>query len=454
MRSVIYFPTILILLFLHNACSEELPKRDLKLDYVVPKTETILEQRSKKLNKFKIADSGELSSCSANNNENIANKFKSLKQDTSNCPTEPWFLAMANDDPLSKKTLINIGANKGYNIAFWMDSFIPSMALTPHNWYVELQKLYPNLRTGVCTPCGCCDDCQAKFDHSYHKYPSLYDLSRSTHLDIIVADLNCDNIKLIKDVFLGLSNSSFPRLNDQVSVFSLCAGLSDKTGEITLPRCVASSEVCGLKSKDNNFGRKDIVGKETVTVPLVTVDEMVLNYLLSKVKTYVHGNYSLEEFQNHQQLLHRLQSALQDERNPSAQQILHQTIAHVQYFYKISTTKAYRPLIDFLIIDTEGFDYLVIQGGKQLFESRSLRAFIFEYHELPPWDQYKLGDLQQQLDGYGYECFIEGQSRLWPITGKTCWHENYEFHRWSNVFCVRREDIWYRTIQPFVVRSV
>lgn len=149
MRLVLCFPTILILLFLHNAYSEELPKRDLKLDYVVPKTETILEQRSKKLNKFKIADSGELSSCSANNNENIANKFKSLKQDTSNCPTEPWFLAMANDDPLSKKTLINIGANKGYNIAFWMDSFIPSMALTPHNWYVELQKLYPNLRTGV-----------------------------------------------------------------------------------------------------------------------------------------------------------------------------------------------------------------------------------------------------------------------------------------------------------------
>jgi hypothetical protein len=56
----------------------------------------------------------------------------------------------------------------------------------------------------------------------------------------------------------------------------------------------------------------------------------------------------------------------------------------------------------------------------------------------------------QELDGFGYDCFFEGQSRLWRITGD-CWDSLYEFHKWSNVMCLLRTDIWMKSIHRYIV---
>eukprot|EP01036_Dinobryon_divergens_P034631 gene34631-44769_t len=62
----------------------------------------------------------------------------------------------------------------------------------------------------------------------------------------------------------------------------------------------------------------------------------------------------------------------------------------------------------------------------------------------------KLEETVRYLDVHGMDCFFEGAEHLWPISG-SCWHENYEFHLWSNVMCVLREDPWRSVIQKYVV---
>ena len=33
----------------------------------------------------------------------------------------------------------------------------------------------------------------------------------------------------------------------------------------------------------------------------------------------------------------------------------------------------------------------------------------------------------------------------------SCWHDRYEFHSWSNVLCVLRDDPWHQAITPYIL---
>ena len=76
---------------------------------------------------------------------------------------------------------------------------------------------------------------------------------------------------------------------------------------------------------------------------------------------------------------------------------------------------------------------------------------MFEYHRNGKWKNYKLKLVIDNITGHGYDCYWQGQRRLWPITG--CWHNRYEFHNWSNVMCLLREDPWHYAIQHLVVAT-
>jgi hypothetical protein len=103
------------------------------------------------------------------------------------------------------------------------------------------------------------------------------------------------------------------------------------------------------------------------------------------------------------------------------------------------------------MIDTEGNDPQVIQGASSLLASHKIRVLLFEYHRNGQWETQRLGPVVSALQEYGYDCYWQGQRRLWPITG--CWDDGYEFHNWSNVLCVLREDPWHYAVQHLVVST-
>ncbi len=89
----------------------------------------------------------------------------------SRCPDEAWMAAMALDDVHNpSKVLINVGMNKGYNFAIWMNVFSPITNVTPKVW-ADTYSLQPpeqvaDLMKNVCGICGCCGDCTTTFPPS------------------------------------------------------------------------------------------------------------------------------------------------------------------------------------------------------------------------------------------------------------------------------------------------
>eukprot|EP00038_Savillea_parva_P010118 m.188061 g.188061 ORF g.188061 m.188061 type:complete len:420 (-) comp17288_c0_seq1:196-1455(-) len=93
-------------------------------------------------------------------------------------------------------------------------------------------------------------------------------------------------------------------------------------------------------------------------------------------------------------------------------------------------------VIDFLLIDTEGNDPMVLLGG-----SRTLtrtRIVTFENHEFGMWKNVGLRSVIDYLDTMGFDCYWTGNNAmLWQITG--CYLK-IGHKKWSNVACAARED--------------
>jgi hypothetical protein len=374
--------------------------------------------------------------CDFNDTERFATKFVTLGNDNTGCPREDWIEAMAGSDPFSSKVFINIGVNKGYNFAIWLNNFLPFLDVTAKAWHQSLMNFVHSKKQWQ--TCGVCNDCTTEFHHISSKLnDSASFVKANSHIHMLGVDLNCQNFPVIYNIL-----SSLPTLQNQdfASFYTLCAGLSDKpssTGRIA--PCQLGEEVCHL-------GRK--LSDE---IPLTTVDELVHEFLFqyfnsSELPPAEHHHRSTDSQTNH---------LLPGHNNYNFNLSTHPHYEHdpFRHFFHISSTKPYQPIVDILMIDTEGYDYLVVQGARQLLQSRNVRILIFEYHQSGVWRSYQLEDLKNQLFSYGYDCYYQGQGRLWKLTGKHCWSGKYEFHNWSNVMCVRREDIWYEVIQSMVVTN-
>jgi FkbM family methyltransferase len=94
--------------------------------------------------------------------------------------------------------------------------------------------------------------------------------------------------------------------------------------------------------------------------------------------------------------------------------------------------------IDYMKIDTEGFDSEVIFGGKTTFENKVVDMLSFEYHELGLWRSRSLKSVMEYLDGFGYDMYFIGDYQLYKLNAG-CWDKVYEMHQWSNIFAIRHD---------------
>lgn len=93
----------------------------------------------------------------------------------------------------------------------------------------------------------------------------------------------------------------------------------------------------------------------------------------------------------------------------------------------------------------------MLKGARKVLESRRVRVLKFEYHSLEPWPSVQLGDVVNDLDAMGYDCYFEADHHVVRLTG--CWHPEFEFHLWSNVMCVLRSDPWRWVMEDHRVRA-
>jgi len=222
-------------------------------------------------------------------------------------------------------------------------------------------------------------------------------------------DLNLANIELTSGVFDDLKASEVHDLSkDWLRLIHAAGGA--QSAVLRIPKCPAGFEICRIPDNASSLSDSEWTmaagGVEPIFVPVVTIDEVVKNLTRSSWRHYHAANAS----------------------------------------------KTFTSLVDVLMIDTEGHDAMVLRGAKHLIKKQAVRCIIFEYHSLEPWKSMRLEDTIRELDIHGYECFFQGNERLWPLSGH-CWNEAYEFHSWSNVMCVARNDVWMASILPFIVNE-
>ena len=99
-------------------------------------------------------------------------------------------------------------------------------------------------------------------------------------------------------------------------------------------------------------------------------------------------------------------------------------------------------VVDYLSLDVEGQDPLVLDGGMETV--KNARLVEFEYHFRGAWAEETLKGRTEQFEGMGFDCYLQGaHGSLWRLTGG-CFDEAFEVKRWANVVCVSRHEIAWR----------
>lgn len=329
-----------------------------------------------------------------------------MQRDRSNCPAEKWLELFKDSDmqngSKSGYNIMNVGFNKGFNFATWLNVFVPGAKVDAHSWYEAL-----DLATGLAGECGACFDCQTPPVLSPHMSKP------NPHIHMVGVDLNKAMISAVGGIIVHL-NKTHDLSQVKLELVHAAGGFpSTEPGAVNslkVPVCPGGQETCRIPDDPAKMSPN----QQYEDVPLVSVDGLVHD-------------------------LHFLKATHERERG------------HVGSSFTGSAHHKHHAtdVIDILHIDTEGNDAEVIKSAEQLLKARKIRALVFEYHYFLPWGRTKLQDVSESLNQQGMECFMCGQDRLWPITGM-CWDPKYEFHEWSNVMCVLRTDPWFRAVEPLV----
>lgn len=350
--------------------------------------------------------------------------------DSTHCPAERW-LALFNVADIEHGhkqhyNFLNVGFNKGYNFATWLNVFAESWNIDSGSWFGAL-KATQGSTVGVKDKliCGSCNDCMVPPYRS-----KLRNNGTNRTFRIVGVELNKANIHVVEMVLAKL-RASHKITKDMLAVdfvFGAAGAPSEQSPEVNtvkVPRCVPGDEMCRVPTDKAELASEF----NFMEVPLISVDKLV------KELNLVSGKGSLDR--SHKQ--NSTAGALM------ALPLLHE---HVRHHARDSTSS--EDMVDILHIDTEGHDAEVLKSAKHLIQSHKIRAVIFEYHAYMPWGKTMLKEVLPTITAHHMECYFMGQNKLWPISN-TCWHDRYEIHNWSNVMCVLKSDVWFKAIQPIIM---
>lgn len=395
------------------------------------------------------------STCVPADAKRLSTAFMVSGYDKSNCPKEDWLPAMALTDTPGRKILVNIGVNKGYNLAIWMNLFTPWNQIDAKLWQKELLIEQPLLGSDAC---GVCDDCKTSFDINTLKEIEAARIHRNPRLTLLAVDLNSKNLNSIYHILQRIETNALNHHDlHSVSVYNFHAAVSNRESVITIPNCYLGNEACSIGASVSNR-----IAKGTVEVNTISVDRLLEEFTTEYRKHSdqrakggkVKGREEREEEVSERRRLVATPSlrkgSLSEGKSRSQAASFRQIHRNSSLILPKENLPTFvgGPRIDLLMIDIEGYDALALQGSINQLSTRNVRCLIFEYHSFSPWDSIPLGPIIDSLDSYGYDCYFQGAGRLWKLSG--CYTTDYEFHQWSNIMCIVRGDVWHGVIQPFV----
>lgn len=316
---------------------------------------------------------------------------------------------------------INIGFNKGYNFARWAKTWLPDLGIDTTIWHRSLLQagLLPKFA------CGMCQECKTEINSNKNILTVIKQV-RNTSVEIfrnhlmIGVDINIENHKLIKNITEQLNKRESITLNKlNIDLFHVAISNVSNNSLYMYPCKQHGDEYCSIVPSKKLHGRNEInLLKHYKKINTMNLDD-IINRSIFHNSIYNQPQPPYDSDVNGQ-------SPLQGGRR--------------------------LPSVDILHIDTEGYDAQAILGARSVLKKRMIRMIMFEYHHRCPWPFTRLSTILHMVQGYGYECYFNGNNRLWPLT-HGCWDDRYEHHRWSNVLCVEENDPWVAVVRGVAVKA-
>lgn len=320
----------------------------------------------------------------------VAAALSALDLDGSECPTIALERRMFAISPSIDKLFVNIGCNKGYNVAAFLGLWAPQTGVHSGHIWQEALASFITLEGSAQAPCGFCSQCQEVYSTPLEpgsaRNPETEPGKQQPHMFCVEAVPA--TARVLQRTVDALNVSSY------VTVLNAAFGLPAEAGEdptsrmATFPNCSAGNEICALDHEEEAIGKP-------VDVPFWAVDDWL---------------------------------AVQE---------------------KAGIIKPGQEL-DSLHIDVEGHDPSVLKGASNTLKSGRVAVVEFEYNDRGTWSGTSLKAVVDELDGYGMDCYrLSGSPRTWALSG-CAWNETFD-GRGGNVFCARRGHPWWMLAESWKV---
>jgi hypothetical protein len=350
-----------------------------------------------------------------------------------NDPLQGLNEAYLEDNPhhreLERWFMVDVGANKGFTLAKWMESLKgASREKGRYNMFKLIQEALEqtagNMSDRIGASCGACCDCaddeidfesEAEFEYLSPFSKRYYDGASTSPLPVRMLAL-----EPVKANFDFVSKF-FHKDEAGKKMFDIRWAAGSSTNSIARFRTGPFGVETFSFTTGRRSSKKGLFAPANVAV--VNLDDLILN------ASYAQSEENFIEFQNN----------LMNVSNKAD---------IVKAFSSYNNTV---PYIDVLTTDTEGFDLNVAIGADTLLKSGRVKMYIFELH------QKKMGsravnyrDVFGKLESYGYECYYpampgkRGETvdlpHLVKITGDKCFHGRFGgFIGWMNAVCAHRQ---------------
>lgn len=225
------------------------------------------------------------STCAEDDSSKIASIFASTHEhDRSCCPIESWLQLMSKSNILNKKTdgiFINVGFNKGYNFANFINAFLPSTNITAKTWYTQLKYMKVGGNANVC---GECRDCEFEVSHSVAESS---DVENSEYL-LFGMELNKDNIDVVQSVFNSFK-TKYPQHLKGVKIHLDAGAVTDKVGILEVRKCSPTDEGCAIPDKSLVHRNTSIISKNSEIIQAITLKEWIKTLVRDGLMKYSNG---------------------------------------------------------------------------------------------------------------------------------------------------------------------
>ena len=310
------------------------------------------------------------------------------------CPEQAWVADVVDAHAAGARAserifrAMLVGANKGYGLARLLKLLTPELGVTPATWGASLRQ------RGAALACGWCRDCLADADDdavvaqhpgACHDDPAAYAARPPRGLEAHLVEPLSANVALLENALRdhGFIKEEGAWRRGAAAVVLHRVALAEKEGRARFPSLKAGEEV-GEVCEDTTCDAAAFAGRfDGDDAAWEDVDVTTLDALA---------------------------------RDDAA--------------------------FDFVSLDVEGHDPLVLDGGPATIGNAGLVAF--EYHFRGAWAADSLRRRSAKLDASGFDCFLEGaHGALWRLAGG-CFDDAYEVRRWANVICARRAEVAWR----------